>query len=400
MNFEADIVEHRFSPGAEGAQRFNFEFCLTRCLFADPCQSAHFASNHQFSQFLAVGFCGFAVRYHLSVAHDRHIVGDRHNLAQLVGNQNNAHAFVAKVVQNFEQLVGFLRCQDTGGLVQDEDVGTSKQGLEDLHSLLLPYREIAGEGIGIDVEAVIFREIAQLGACSIDTFRQQETGFCSHHHVFQHCETVHQHEMLVNHADTRCDRGLGAIDFDRFPIHQNRAAIGFVKAIEDAHQGRFSGAVFADDTVNGARWNRQVYVPVGFDRAEGLADALQFDRRWGRISRHLRSARFRVRYGIGHAISGQTLHIAGIIAAVVMYHNFTGDDICPGLFNFGLHRVGDQRGVMFVQCPPDAFFLQPEDVYTGFPVAVVRGFETVIRSHIDALQHRGQHGARMDVILV
>ena len=57
-----------------------------------------------------------------------------------------------------------------------------------------------------------------------------------------------------------------------WPSIENLAAVGGVEAVGHAHGRRLSGAVLADDGVNGAGLDRDVDVVVGENAAEALGD--------------------------------------------------------------------------------------------------------------------------------
>ena len=58
---------------------------------------------------LGDGFCGLDRRRHLTAAHDADGIGDVHDLAQLVGDQDDGFAFFLQTAQDTEQLVGLRR---------------------------------------------------------------------------------------------------------------------------------------------------------------------------------------------------------------------------------------------------------------------------------------------------
>ena len=99
------------------------------------------------------------------------------------------------------------------------------------------------------------------------------------HDVLEHRERVHQHEVLVDHADAGGDRVGGAARCrPASAADQDLALVGPVEAVEDAHQRGLAGAVLADDAVDRAAAHRQVDVAVRDDRPEALGDAAQLDR--------------------------------------------------------------------------------------------------------------------------
>ena len=82
---------------------------------------------------------------------------------------------------------------------------------------------------------------------------QREAALGAEQQVLQHGERLDQHEMLVDHADAARDRVLRACgSCARWPSDQDLAAVGLVEAVEDVHQRRLAGAVLADDAVDGA----------------------------------------------------------------------------------------------------------------------------------------------------
>jgi len=102
----------------------------------------HRPTDHGFRQRGRRGRGGRNLGHHPALAHDRDPVGDGHDLAQLVRDQDDGLARVAELPEHAEKLVGLGRGEDGGGLVQDEDVGPAVEGLEDLHPLLQADREV------------------------------------------------------------------------------------------------------------------------------------------------------------------------------------------------------------------------------------------------------------------
>src|SRR5215469_7755307 len=83
--------------------------------------------------------------------------------------------------------------------------------------------------------------------------------------------------MLVHHADAEGD-GIGRPgDEDGFAVDQDLAAIGLVKPAEDAHQGRFAGAVLSNDAGDRPRCDAERNVTVGVNRAKALVNMAKLD---------------------------------------------------------------------------------------------------------------------------
>ncbi len=196
-----------------------------------------------------------------------------------MGDQDHGLALAAQRAQHGEQLVGLLRRQHAGRLVEDQDLGAAIERLQDLDPLLQPDRQVVDQRVGIDRQPVGLREIGQRPARRREAVAQQRALLGAEHDVLQHAEIVDQHEVLVHHADPGLDRILGGADSAVLAVDADLARIGVVVAVEDAHQRRLAGAVLADDAVDRALRDRDRDVAIGVHRAEALVDADQLDRR-------------------------------------------------------------------------------------------------------------------------
>ena len=64
---------------------------------------------------------------------------------------------------------------------------------------------------------------------------------------------------------------------ERLAVDEHLASVGVIKTVDDAHQGRLAGAIFANDAVNTAFLNFEADLLVGVHFAEPLVDTPQFD---------------------------------------------------------------------------------------------------------------------------
>ena len=109
-----------------------------------------------------------------------------------------------------EELVGLLRSEDGRRLVEDEKVNSPVQSLQDLDALLLPDRELLDQRAGAHTEAVPRGELRDLGVGSLHI--EERSTFGTEDDVLGDREAVHQHEVLVDHADAERDRVAGRVD--------------------------------------------------------------------------------------------------------------------------------------------------------------------------------------------
>ena len=245
------------------------------------------AAHHQLGQRLGAGLGGFHRGHHRAAPHDADIVGRLHDLAQLVGDEDHRLALIFQPPQDAKQMVRLIRGQNPGRLVQNQDIGLAIQRLEDLHPLLMAHRQIFDQGIRIDVQLVLPRQIRQRLARPRQRGVQHRAILGPQDHVFQYGEILHQLEMLEHHADPGANGALAVGDGGEFAIHKDLTGIGFVKAVEDRHQRRLARAVLTDDAVDGAFRHGNVDVFVGLNRTEGFGNALQLNRVLGVAHAHL-----------------------------------------------------------------------------------------------------------------
>src|SRR5471032_1745517 len=92
--------------------------------------------------------------------------------------------------------------------------------------------------------------------------------------------------------------------------------------------------------------------------------------------------------------------LAGVVAHIVDDGDLAGDDVGLGGLDLGLHVGGDQLVVVLVDRPVDAALLEAKRLDAGTPGAGLHRLEALVRREIDALDHRGQHGAGMEMVLV
>ena len=106
-------------------------------------------------------------------------------------------------------------------------------------------------------------------------------------HVVVHGQTRHEREVLEDGVDAERARVRHRLELHLLAVDEDPAGVGLVKAGQDLDQGRFPGAVVADQTEHLAVPETERDVLERRHDAEALADVLDPDR----IGRRARGAR-------------------------------------------------------------------------------------------------------------
>ena len=214
---------------------------------------------------------------HFALPHHRNVVGDRHDLPELVGDEDHRLPLLTEFGEDAEEVVRLLRGQHPGGFVEDEDVRAPVERLEDFHTLLQAHWQVLDERIGVHLQPILLLQPQQLLTRLFQGAVKLESGLDAEDHVFQHGEGVHEHEVLMHHPDPGFDGVVGAVDLQRLALHPNLPGVSLVEAVEDAHQRGLARAVLPDDAVDRPGLHRQVDVAVGLHGTKVLADADEFN---------------------------------------------------------------------------------------------------------------------------
>ena len=91
---------------------------------------------------------------------DGDAVGDLADLAELVGDEDDGCPGRLELAHDLHQLVGLLRREHGGRLVEDEHLRVARERLDDLDALLHADGQILDERVGVDVEAEALRDLA------------------------------------------------------------------------------------------------------------------------------------------------------------------------------------------------------------------------------------------------
>ena len=298
------MIQHLHAVGADAADVTHRQTNLRVARLGALDVQAHPLANHHFGQFRLVGLRGANRADVASLAQNRHAVGNRHHLVQLVRDDDNRLAVVAHPAQNRKQLFGFLRGQHGGRLVQNQDVRAAVKHFDNLHRLLFGHRHIVNLLVRIKIEAVTradgfyalrriplavsapavqtedqphgliprprldhadrmpavcgqnldllpgdhFQPLATAGNLRLRQrlLRVQSADLLhAQNNIFRSSENIHQFEVLMDHADFIRKRVMRGGNDNILPVDQNMPLVGIINSGDHIHQGRFSAAVLS-----------------------------------------------------------------------------------------------------------------------------------------------------------
>ena len=135
------------------------------------------SADHHLGKAGLVGLGGPRLAHQPARSHRNDPVREGHDLVEFVGDDHDGQALVDELANDLEELADFLRGQNGGRLVEDEDPGLAKERLEYLDPLLHSHREIHHARIGVDLQAVALRDIQNLFARTIALDDAELRGF-------------------------------------------------------------------------------------------------------------------------------------------------------------------------------------------------------------------------------
>jgi hypothetical protein len=234
----------------------------------------HTPSDHRLRQCIDTGIGDRAVEHHCAAAHHGDRVAQRHDLLELVRDQQHRGAAFAQAPQCREELFRFLRREHGGGLIQDQDPRTTHECLEDLQALPFAHRQVFDGPVQPHVQAGVVHQRVEPGAQLVPRIVQPPMTLCAEQDVVERAEGLDEHEVLMHHADAQRNRVFRVVDAHGQAIDPDAAAVGAVKTIQHRHQRALAGAVLADDAVHRAGVDRQIDITIRLHRTEALVDAV------------------------------------------------------------------------------------------------------------------------------
>ncbi len=179
----------------------------------------------------------------------RHGVAIGHDLAELVADHHDREFLpLGHAAQQAQDLVGLVRRQHGGGLIEDQEVLVEVEQLQDLEFLLLARGERRNRLVERHLERHPFHERGETRPFLLPVDHGRRVGPADDE-VLGSGERGHQRELLVDHADAERPRVLRIAHLHLAAVHRDRAFVGLVEAHDAFHQRRLAGAVLAEQHV-------------------------------------------------------------------------------------------------------------------------------------------------------
>ena len=210
----------------------------------------HVAANHHLGQFLFRGVLDVNGADIPALAQDRAAVRDRHDLVELVGDEQDALALGLEAAHDVHELVDFLRGQNRRRLVENQNFIVAVEHFQDLDTLLHADGDVADQRVRIDLQTVLFAQGHDLFAGLVLLQKAVLCVLNTQDDVVEHREALHQLEMLVHHADAQCVGIVRVVDLDLLSVFPYRTLLRLIQTEQHTHQGGFTGAVFAQQGVD------------------------------------------------------------------------------------------------------------------------------------------------------
>ena len=155
------------------------------------------------------------------------------------------HRFIIRfhISDHFEKTLRLLWCQYCRRLVQNQNVSTPVQYLNDFQSLLLRNTHLVNLLIQVQVKMI---SVADCLCFFLNLFQVKLFFFIkTESNVFHSGKNINQFEMLVDHADSEIIGVFWRTNLYSFPIYKYFSCIREIDARNHIHQGGFTASVFA-----------------------------------------------------------------------------------------------------------------------------------------------------------
>ena len=194
---------------------------------------------------------------------------------KLVGNQHHRFAVLSHIPQHIKKFLCLLGRQHRRRLVQDQNISSPEQSLNDLQRLFLGDAHLIYLLIQIQIKAIFFTDLPGPLPDSRQVifflFVQSQSD------IFQSRKHVHQFKMLMDHSDSQIVSVFWGTDLHPASVYKNFSFIRIIDAGDHVHQSCLSASVFAQQRQDLAFLKLQGDIPVSRHSPKCLGHMSQFN---------------------------------------------------------------------------------------------------------------------------
>ena len=225
-------------------------------------------SHHHFREFFFVGFSRLDSTDVFALSENGDNVGYRHYLVQLVGDEDDGLAVLLHGLQHVEELLGLLRRKHRRRLVQDKDIRSPVEDLDDLYGHLVDLL------IRIYLETVFLSDLLYPGG---DDLPVQLAFFLqSQNDILSSRKHVHQFEVLMDHSYLVVEGIFGGFDGYRLAVDQDLSLIGEIYPGQHIHECGLAGTVLSQKRHDHAAIQIKIHRIIGNVGSESLGYPSEF----------------------------------------------------------------------------------------------------------------------------
>ena len=173
----------------------------------------------------------------------------------------------------------FRRRKDGGRFVEDQQVRTAQDRLQDFDALLFSQRKLLHPRVGVDLQPVARGRIAHLRGDTAPVEPRPGAAAPAEHQVLGHRHRLDQREMLVDHGDAGLQRGFRAAGRQLTAVVDDATFVGPNHAEQHFHQRALARTVLTEQADDLRGHHGQVDAAIGPHRAVRFGDSAHLQQR-------------------------------------------------------------------------------------------------------------------------
>ena len=208
-------------------------------------------------------------------------IADPGGILEMVRDQNDGLPLTAKPVDKQEELLRFLGSDRRGRFVQDQHPRFGNQCLGNFRHLLQRHAKPGHPFVGVERdpehEQLLSRSPVEHGP--VDHPRRAHR-LAPEIDILADVEVRNEIQLLMDRADAVRLRGVGILEVHRLTVEQDLAFVRLVNPGQEFDEGRFSGAILANQHVNLTSKEREGHLVERDDAGKPLRHIAQLQQRY------------------------------------------------------------------------------------------------------------------------